>query len=143
MRYDAFSKPRQRRYRKRSDPASFPQVQVILHREEELAVFDFLTRPDMHLTQKEASQVKKIAHDLLATLKAEKLVLDWRKKQQSQASVRLCIDEMIAALPERYPNAVRAAKSETIYQHVYDAYSGEGRSVYAEGQEWKQGDEGG
>lgn len=45
--------------------------------EEELAVFDILTRPDMKLSAKERNQVKKASRDLLATLKREKLVLDW------------------------------------------------------------------
>jgi type I restriction enzyme R subunit len=44
-----------------------------------LAIFDILTRPDMHLTGEEEEQVKKVARDLLKTLAKEKLVLDWRK----------------------------------------------------------------
>ena len=46
-----------------------------------LAIFDILTRPDMHLTGEEEEQVKKVARDLLKTLAKEKLVLDWRKWQ--------------------------------------------------------------
>ena len=53
--------------------------------EEELAIFDLLTRPDMSLTKNEAQQVKKVSRELLETLKKEKLVLDWRKRQQSRA----------------------------------------------------------
>lgn len=48
--------------------------------EEELAMFDLLTRPDLTLSGKEQEQIKKVVRDLLATLKREKLVLDWRKK---------------------------------------------------------------
>ena len=43
--------------------------------EEELAIFDILTRPDMELTQKETDDIKQICRDLLNTLKAEKLVV--------------------------------------------------------------------
>jgi type I restriction enzyme R subunit len=99
--------------------------------EEELAVFDLLTRPDMHLTQKEVLQVKRIARELLQSLKTEKLVLDWRKKQQSRASVRLCIEEMLAELPERHPEGVRQNKGETVYQHIYDSYFGSDQSIYS------------
>jgi len=59
--------------------------------EEELAVFDLLTKPDPTLTKKEEQEVKKVAKDLMETLKREKLVLDWRKKQQARAAVWICI----------------------------------------------------
>ncbi len=35
----------------------------------------------MELTAKERAQVKKVSRELLQTLKAEKLALDWRKRQ--------------------------------------------------------------
>ncbi len=41
-------------------------------------------------------------HDLLETLKNEKLVLDWRKRQQSRAVVRLSIEEILDRLPLNY-----------------------------------------
>jgi len=70
--------------------------------EEELAVFDLRTRPELKLTKKEAQAVKKVARELLATLKKEKLVLDWRKRQQSRAAVRVCIEEVLDLLPRTY-----------------------------------------
>ena len=70
--------------------------------EEELAVFDLLTRPNLKLNRKEREQVKQVAHELLDTLKAEKLVLDWRKHQQTRAAVRLAIEEQLDRLPETY-----------------------------------------
>jgi len=51
--------------------------------EEELALFDLLTKPDPKLTKKQEVEVKKVAQGLLTKLKREKLVLDWRKKQQT------------------------------------------------------------
>jgi type I restriction enzyme R subunit len=39
--------------------------------EEELALFDILTKPHMELSEKEVKQVKKVARDLLATLNSE------------------------------------------------------------------------
>lgn len=59
--------------------------------EEELSLFDKLKKPD--LTEKDKKQVKNVARDLLSTLKAEKLVLDWRKKQQAIAAVKKEIED--------------------------------------------------
>lgn len=42
------------------------------------------------------------AQELLETLKREKLVLDWRKRQQSRAALRLSIDEILDRLPRSY-----------------------------------------
>ena len=99
--------------------------------DEELAVFDLLTRPQVKLTQKETLQVKKVAKQLLETLKAEKLVLDWRKKQQSRAAVRVCIEAILEGLPPVYGRQLFQTKCDAIYQHVYDSYLGSGQSVYA------------
>ena len=100
--------------------------------EEELAVFDLLTKLEMALSDKEERGVKKVARSLLETLKREKLVLDWRKRQQSRASVRLCIEETLDELPSAYTKEIYAGKCDAIYQHVYDSYFGRGRSIYAE-----------
>ncbi len=70
--------------------------------EEELAIFDILTRPKLKLTKKEEAQVKKVAQDLLTTLKKQKLVLDWRNRQQSRAMVRVAISRSYEDLPEAY-----------------------------------------
>ena len=70
--------------------------------EEELAIFDLLVKPEMTLKKKEEREVKKVAQELLETLKKEKLVLDWRKRQQSRAAVRLSIDEILDRLPRSY-----------------------------------------
>jgi type I restriction enzyme, R subunit len=99
--------------------------------EEELAILDLLTRPAMTLSPKETKEVKKVAKELLETLKREKLVLDWRKRQQSRAAVRLTIEETLDHLPRVYTKDLYRAKCDMIYQHVYDSYYGSGRSVYA------------
>ena len=100
--------------------------------EEELAVFDILTKPEMSLTDKEKEEVKRIAKDLLEILKREKLVLDWRKRQQARASVRVAVLDGLDSLPSAYTDEMYETKSELIYQHVYDNYVGSGKSVYAE-----------
>jgi len=90
--------------------------------EEELTLFDLLTRPDMHLSKKEEDQVKGVVKDLLETLKREKLVLDWRKRQQTRATVRLCIEDILDHLPEKYDKDVYQQKCDTVYQYVFDRY---------------------
>ena len=52
--------------------------------DEELALFDILTKPEPVLTKAEEAEVKKVCRELLETLKREKLVLDWREKQAGQ-----------------------------------------------------------
>jgi type I restriction enzyme R subunit len=100
--------------------------------EEELALFDILTRPEMHLTEEEERQVKQVAHDLLTTLTKEKLVLDWQKRQQSRAAVRLAIEDILYdRLPERYTEDLCDQKRDDVYHHVYTNYWGAGQSVYA------------
>lgn len=98
--------------------------------EEELAMFDLLTKPEPKLTKKQEVEVKKVARELLETLKKEKLVLDWRKKQQSRAAVRLSVEQMLDRLPELYTPELYRQKCEVVYQHVYDSYYGQGRGVY-------------
>lgn len=99
--------------------------------EEELALFDILTRPQMKLTPMERNRVKEVARDLLDTLKAERLVLDWRKNQQTRAAVQLKIQEKLDELPEVYEIPLYQEKCAVVYQHVYDSYYGPGKSIYA------------
>ncbi|WP_457665384.1 type I restriction endonuclease subunit R [Thiolapillus sp.] len=100
--------------------------------EEELAVFDILTRPGPELSEKEIKQVKKAARDLLDTLKKQKLVLDWRKFQRSRAAVKVAIEDVLDTdLPESYTPELFQRKVEEVYEHVFDAYSGAKQGVYS------------
>ncbi|MFZ5904112.1 MAG: type I restriction endonuclease subunit R [Chloroflexota bacterium] len=92
--------------------------------EEELAIFDLLTRPNIKLTKKEREQVKKVAKDLLDTLKAERIVLDWRKQQKTRAAVRVAIFDALEQLPESKYKDLYDQKCELVYQHVYESYAG-------------------
>ncbi|MDO8872286.1 MAG: DUF3387 domain-containing protein [Methanoregula sp.] len=94
--------------------------------EEELTIFDLLTKPSMKLTKREEDDVKKVAKELLETLKQEKLVLDWRKKQQTRASVRLCIEDVLDHLPPTYSKDIYQGKCEIVYQHIFEAYPSPG-----------------
>lgn len=99
--------------------------------EEELAIVDLLTKPEIKLTNAEEKEVKKVARELLDTLKNGKLVLDWRKRQQTRAAVLQCIQVVLDNLPSAFGRDVYARKCNLVYQHVYESYFGEGRSVYS------------
>ncbi len=100
--------------------------------EEELAVFDIITKPAPDLTKNEEEVVKKVCRDLVATLKREKLVLDWREKQQARAGVMQTIRLALRPphLPESFDRDLRAEKLALTYAHVYDHYYGPGENAY-------------
>jgi type I restriction enzyme R subunit len=98
--------------------------------EEELAVFDILTKPEPKLSDREKNEVKKVAEDLLAKLKAEKLVLDWREKMQARAGVYQAIRVEVGTLPAVYSRELKRTKVDLTYAHIYDSYFGSGGSLY-------------
>ncbi|MBI3987629.1 MAG: type I restriction endonuclease subunit R, partial [Lentisphaerae bacterium] len=100
--------------------------------DEELALFDILTKPEMKMTVKERAAVKKVVQALLQRLKSEKLVLDWKKRQQSRADVRLAIEKKLDELPRTYTREIYARKCDLVYQHIFESYKDAGHSVYAE-----------
>lgn len=99
--------------------------------EEELAVFDLLTKPDPVLTPDERDVVKASAKRLLVHLH-DKLVLDWRRRAATTADVRLSIKQVLDAdLPaDPYPPALFDAKVQAVFDHVATAYGDDARSVY-------------
>ena len=98
--------------------------------EEELAIFDLLTKPGIALTRSESAEVKKVARSLLAKLKEEKLVLDWRKQQTTRAMVFTTIGDILDQLPRAYTKDLYEQKCETVYQHFYESYMDRDKSVY-------------
>ncbi len=99
--------------------------------EEELAVFDQITAVDTPLSESEREAVKAVARSLLAKLKADRLVLDWRKKQQTRAMVRQAIRHELDALPEQYDQQEFDAAVTAVYAHVYEAYRSRTEHIYA------------
>jgi len=90
-----------------------------------------LTKPEINLTRKERNQVKKTARELLEVLKREKLILDWRKRQQARAQVRVTIETVLdEGLPAAYTKKIYEAKVAAVFEHVYECYYGDGKSVY-------------
>ena len=101
--------------------------------EEELAVFDILTRPGPELSPHETGTIKLICKNLLAKLKTEKLVLAWRTKRTTRAAVRVEIEKMLdSGLPEKYTSELFEQKCGAIFQHVLEKYPDQGASVYAQ-----------
>jgi len=98
--------------------------------EEELVIFDLLTKPNIVLTKPEEADVKKVSKALLEKLKQEKLVLDWRKQQTTRAMVFTTIKDVLDELPRTYTKELYEQKCDTVYQHFYEAYLGQGKSVY-------------
>ena len=100
--------------------------------EEELTVFDILTRPGPDLSADEREEVKKVASRLLARVH-ELLVLGWRQKIQARAKVRLEIENVLdEGLPRAYTKDVYEMKCGVVFEHVFEAYQGEKRSVFSE-----------
>ena len=99
-------------------------------KEEELTVFDILTRPGPELSTEEREEVKKVARQLLERLHAL-LVLGWRQKIQARAKVRITIEDTLdEGLPRAYTKELYARKTEALFEHVYEAYAGDGRSIF-------------
>ena len=97
--------------------------------EEELALFDKLKKPK--LSEKEKKKVKNVAKELLFKLKNNGLsAVDWRKKPQIRAKVEIEIRDVLDSGLTFYPDELYLEKCRIIFQHIYDNYFGEGKSVY-------------
>ena len=99
--------------------------------EEELVIFDILTRPSPELSAEERAEVKKVAQNLLARLK-ELLVLNWRKKSTSRSQLKLTIEDTLdAGLPRAYTPELYNQKCSAVFEHVYESYPERNAGVYA------------
>jgi len=92
--------------------------------EEELAVFDLLTRPEPKLTKTQELEVKKVAHHLLEKLQALRVEM-WRKNQQTRAAVHSEIRFILNELPEDpYPQSLWDQKVDAVWQFIYHQAAG-------------------
>ena len=88
--------------------------------EDELTVFDILTRPGPDLTPEEREQVKKVARQLLQKVKSA-LVLNWRQKAQARAQIRLAIEDVLDdGLPRAYSAELYRQKCSALFEHVFE-----------------------
>jgi type I restriction enzyme, R subunit len=93
--------------------------------EEELVIFDILTRPAPELSADERIEVKKVAKELLGKLKGELFVLNWRAKASARSRIRMAIDDGLdSGLPRAYTPELYAEKCAAVFAHVYEAYPG-------------------
>jgi type I restriction enzyme R subunit len=94
--------------------------------EESLAIFDLLKKPD--LKGGDIKRIKKVAAELLETLKEEKLRIDqWRDKETTRDAVRVTIRDFLwndkTGLPvDLYGEDDVAKKAEDVFRHVFWAY---------------------
>ncbi|ARO87200.1 deoxyribonuclease HsdR [Nitrosospira lacus] len=99
--------------------------------EEELVIFDILTRPAPELSAEERAEVKKAARELLARLKAL-LVLNWRQKAAARSQLKLTIEDTLdAGLPRAYTPELYSQKCSAVFEHVYESYPERNAGVYA------------
>ncbi|MDK9703994.1 MAG: type I restriction endonuclease subunit R [Sulfuritalea sp.] len=100
--------------------------------EEELVIFDILTRPAPELSAEERAEVKKVARELLARLKAL-LVLNWRQKSTARSQLKLAIEDTLdSGLPRAYTPELYHQKCSAVFEHVYESYPERNAGVYAE-----------
>jgi type I restriction enzyme R subunit len=94
--------------------------------EESLALFDLLRKPG--LERKDIEHIKKVAAELLATLKAEKLrVENWREKESTRDAVHVVIEDFLWADQTGLPSPAYSeedvkTKGEEVFRHVYRVY---------------------
>lgn len=93
--------------------------------EETLALFDLLSKP---LSKGDRTKIKKVAAELLETLKAERLrVENWREKESTRDAVKQKIYDFLyddsTGLPESdYSVDDIKVLTENVFRHVYRAY---------------------
>jgi type I restriction enzyme R subunit len=88
--------------------------------EDELAVFDLLTKPKPKLTKAQEVAVKKVARELLEKLEDQLAVGAWQTKQQTRAAVQSTIRFTLNELPEEpYPEPVWNEKVDAVWAFIF------------------------
>jgi type I restriction enzyme R subunit len=86
--------------------------------EEELTIFDLLTKPEPKLTKAQEVEVKRVARDLFLKLQEPLAVLDWRTRQQTRAAVQTTIRFTLNELPEEpYPEPMWNRKVDAVWAY--------------------------
>lgn len=99
--------------------------------EEELVIFDILTRPAPELSTEERAEVKKVARQILSRLK-DLLVLNWRQKATARSQLKLAIEDMLdTGLPSAYDKPLYEQKCSALFEHVFESYPERDAGVYA------------
>lgn len=99
--------------------------------EEELVIFDILTRPAPELSAAERAEVKKVARELLASLK-RLLIINWRQKSAARATLRMEIENVLdSGLPRAYTPEVYKEKCAAVFEHMYECYPERDSGIYS------------
>jgi type I restriction enzyme R subunit len=99
--------------------------------EEELVIFDILTRPAPELSAAERAEVKKVARVLLASLK-RLLIINWRQKSAARATLRIEIENVLdIGLPRAYTPEVYKEKCAAVFEHMYECYPERDTGIYS------------
>jgi type I restriction enzyme R subunit len=99
--------------------------------EEELVIFDILTRPAPELSTDERAEVKKVSRELLNKMKLL-LVLNWRQKSTARSQLKLTIEDVLdTGLPRTYTPELYRQKCSALFEHVYESYPERDAGVYA------------
>jgi type I restriction enzyme R subunit len=99
--------------------------------EEELVIFDLLTRPAPELSAEERAEVKKASRVLLDRLK-QLLVINWRQKASARSQIRLAIEDVLdSGLPRAYDKPMYEQKCSALFEHVYESYPERNMTAYA------------
>ena len=98
--------------------------------EEELVIFDILTRPGPELSPEERKEVKKVVRGLLEKLR-QLLVLNWRQTVTARSRVKLAIEDVLDhGLPRVYTPDLYKQKCSAVFEHFYESYGDRGASIY-------------
>ena len=93
--------------------------------EDELAIFDLLTKPAPELTKAQEIEVKRVARELLEKLRVLVSGVDWLRGRQSRATVFSEIRFKLNELPEEpYPEPLWNAKIDQVWNFVLQHYAG-------------------
>ena len=99
--------------------------------EEELVIFDILTRPTPELNTDERAEVKKVAKHLLQRLQAL-LVLNWRQKAAARSALKLAIEDSLdSGLPKAYTPIIFNQKCSALFEQVYETYPERNAGIFA------------
>jgi type I restriction enzyme R subunit len=92
--------------------------------EEELAIFDLLTKPAPALTKAQEVEVKRVSRELFKTLQKLVAGVDWLRGRQSRATVLSEIRFKLNELPEDpYPEQLWLGKVEQVWDFVIQRYA--------------------
>ncbi|MSU61677.1 MAG: DUF3387 domain-containing protein [Pedosphaera sp.] len=99
--------------------------------EEELVIFDILTRLAPELSPEERTEVKRVTRDLLDRLK-QLPVFNWRQKSSARSLLKLTIEDTLdTGLPRADDKPLYEQKCSALFEHVFESYPERDEGVYA------------